>query len=79
MQEQNTLAQSGSAGQSSTPLVLGITSLIAWIIPIIGLPVSICGIIFSAKQNRGGCLTMCIIGFICALINSIVGAVIMSK
>ena len=60
------------------PLILGVVSLIAWLIPIVGLPVSICGVVCSAKNGQNGCLAMSIIGFVLALINSIVGAVIMS-
>ena len=68
-----------SPDTSPAPLVLGIVSLITWLIPIIGLPVSIMGIVLSAKRNRYGCLTMSIIGTVLSLLNAIVGAVLGSQ
>lgn len=64
---------------SLAPLILGIVSLVAWLIPIIGLPVSIFGVVLSAKRNRNGCLTMSIIGVVLSLLNAIVGAVLGSQ
>lgn len=64
--------------------VLGIISVIAWIIPLFGYPVTICGIVFSAKglnikTNKGlaiAGLVLSIIFLIFTIINSIVGAII---
>lgn len=64
--------------------VLGIISIIAWIIPLFGYPVTICGIVFSSKginikTNKGlaiAGLVLSIIFLIFTIINSIVGAVI---
>lgn len=64
---------------SPAPLILGIASLITWLFPLIGLPVSIFGIVISAKRNRNGCLTMSIIGAVLSLLNAIVGAVLGSQ
>ena len=68
---------------SSTGLVLGLVSIIAWVIPLIGFPVTICGIIFSAKSlNTPGRrkaiagLILSIIFLCLTILNSIVGAVI---
>ena len=62
---------STSPNTSSAPLVLGILSLITWLIPIIGLPVSITGIALSAKHNRNGCLALNVIGALLSLLNFI--------
>ena len=69
-----------------TGFILGLCSLIAWYIPIIGFPVTILGIIFSAfgiNSNRKGMaiagLILSIIFFVVTIINSISGAVIMSR
>ena len=64
---------------SSAPLVLGIASLITWLLPIIGLPVSVIGLVISVKRSRNGCLTMSVIGVVLSLINAIVGAVLGSQ
>lgn len=63
--------------------VLGIISIIAWIIPLFGYPITICGIVFSAKglnikTNKGlaiAGLVLSIIFLIFTIINSIVGAI----
>jgi len=39
-------------GQAVAGLVLGIISLVAWLIPLIGAPVSIVGIILAALGRR---------------------------
>lgn len=69
-----------------TGFILGLCSLIAWYIPLIGFPVTILGIIFSAfgiNSNRKGMaiagLILSIIFFVVTIINSISGAVIMSN
>lgn len=38
--------------KSKAPMILGVSSLIAWIIPAIGLIVSIAGIIISSKRLK---------------------------
>lgn len=63
--------------------VLGIISIIAWIIPLIGYPITICGIVFSSKglnikTNKGlaiAGLILSIIFLIFTIINSIAGAI----
>lgn len=60
------------------PIVLGVLSLFCWFIPIVGLPVSICGIVQSSKHNRGGCLAMSIIGLLASIVNGVIGAVMLS-
>lgn len=65
--------------------ILGLVSIIAWYIPLIGVPVTICGIIFSGlglnSSNRGKAiagLTLSIIFLIVSLINSALGVILYS-
>ena len=58
------------------PLILGIASFVTWLIPLIGLPVSVVGIVLSAKRNRNVCLALNIIGVVLSILNAIVGAVL---
>lgn len=62
--------------------ILGLCSIIAWLLPLIGYPVTIAGIVFSAmgmhSNNKGKAiagLVLSIIFLIVTLINSILGAV----
>ena len=65
--------------------VLGMISLIAWLLPLVGFPVSIIGVIISAngvsnrKRYADAGVALNILGFIATLINSIAGAVISSR
>lgn len=64
--------------------ILGLISIVAWIIPLFGYPVAICGIVFSAKglnstSNRGKAiagLILAIIFLVFTIINSILGVMI---
>jgi len=66
--------------KANTSFVLGIIGLIAWIIPIIGLPIQIIGIVLAKKalkvsrqkKAKAG-LIMCIIGLIFSILNSLAG------
>ncbi len=67
-------------------MILGLCSIIAWIIPLFGYPCTIVGIVFSAKglesKNKNKAITglvLCIIFLIFTLINSIVGAAISTE
>ena len=63
--------------------ILGLVSIVAWIIPLIGLPVTICAIVFSSlglksKANHSKAVAGLILGIVfvvLTLCNSIVGAV----
>ena len=65
-----------------TSLVLGIVGMVAWCIPLAGVPVTIVGIVFGAKglsstSDRGMAiagLTLSIIGLVLSVINAIYGA-----
>jgi uncharacterized membrane protein YvbJ len=69
---------------AATGFILGLCSLIAWIIPLFGYPVTICGIVFSSKglksnTNKGKAtagLVLSIVFLIITLINSIAGVII---
>jgi hypothetical protein len=63
-------------------LVLGVVSLLAWLIPVVGLPVSVVGLILGIIGRRsrsrglalGGIITSSI-GIGLSLINAILGAI----
>ena len=62
-------------------LVLGIISLFAWLLPIIGFPVAITGIVFGAKALRshkpaaaGAGLALSIVGAFATTVNAAIGA-----
>lgn len=88
MEEKNyQVAQQQQQKTSKLPLVLGIIAMIAWLIPILGLGVSIGGIISSigkmksenSKISKIG-LILCIIGVVASLLNWIIGTmIIMNK
>ena len=63
--------------------ILGLVSILAWILPLFGYPVTICGIVFSSKGLKSSKKTMAIIGLIFSiiflvvtLINSILGVIL---
>ena len=75
-----------SSKKALAGFILGLCSIIAWYIPIVGFPVTILGIIFSAlginSKYKGlaiAGLILSIIFFIITLMNSIAGAVIVSN
>ncbi len=61
--------------ESNSGKTLGIISLFAWLLPIVGIPVSIVGIVKSSGGRSPGGLSMSIIGLVLAVINAIVGAI----
>ncbi len=84
IQESQTNAQQNSVlkvnKKATTSLVLGIIGLIAWFIPIIGLPITLTGLIFgikginSTKKTRAIVgVTFCIIGLVLTIINASIG------
>lgn len=70
--------------QAIIGLILGLVSIIAWYIPLLGFPVTIIGIIFSAigmksQNNKGKAiagLTLSIIFLVVTIINSFLGAIL---
>lgn len=74
--------RSKSSGLAITSLVLGIVGLLLWLCPLIGLPVTVLGIIFGSvginSAGRGMAiagLVMSIIGLILTIINAFFGFV----
>jgi hypothetical protein len=74
------LAPSGS-GKAIASLCLGLFGLIAWILPIIGLPTTITGLVLGIKSvngSRKGMATagivLCIIGLVLSIANAAIGA-----
>jgi hypothetical protein len=71
-----------NTGVATAALVLGIASLVAWIIPIIGFPVSITAVVCGSKglrtQSRSmatGGLVTGIVGLCLSMLNSLLGAI----
>ncbi len=63
--------------------ILGLISILAWFIPLIGYPVTICGIVFSAEGLKSNKKNLAIAGLILSIlflvvtiINSFLGAMI---
>ncbi len=64
--------------------ILGLVSVVSWIIPIFGYATGICGLVFSIKGmnsevNRGKAIAgfvLCIVFLVFSLINSIIGVII---
>ncbi|MBR6690256.1 MAG: DUF4190 domain-containing protein [Bacilli bacterium] len=67
--------------------ILGLVSIAAWLIPLFGYPVSICGIIFSSKGlkstiNKGKAITglvLSIVFLVFTLFNSMAGLLMWSE
>ncbi len=81
MQEQN--QSNNTAPKSNVGFILGIISLIAWLIPIAGFPVSIVGLVLSIKAHKNPENKTAIVGIVLSIIglafttfNSLLGALI---
>ena len=62
--------------KSTASLVLGIVGCIAWLIPLIGFPVTIVGLILGIRRKYTVGIILNVIGFSLTLVNSAVGAVL---
>jgi hypothetical protein len=69
------------AGKATASLVLGLVGLVAWLIPLFGLPISITGLVLGIvglKSTRRGLavagVVLCAIVLVLSVINSAVGA-----
>ena len=67
--------------RASTSLILGILSLIAWLLPLIGYPVTIIGIVMGIKSKDSASQNLALAGLILSIIglaftvaNSAIGA-----
>lgn len=71
--------KSSNIGLAIISLVFGIVGLLAWIIPIIGLPVGVValvlGILGIKKSNKGMSIAGIVLGVICLVITIINGAI----
>lgn len=69
------------SGQATASLVLGLVGLLAWLLPIVGLPVTIVGLVMGIKglrsRKRGlavAGIVLSIIGLVATIINAAIGA-----
>jgi uncharacterized membrane protein len=78
----------GGQIMANAALVLGILSLFTWLLPLLGFPIIICGIVISIialarKDWRNGKsvagLVMAVIGFVLTLVNYILGALMVMQ
>lgn len=70
-----------ASGAAIASLVLGILGLLAWCIPLFGLPMTIVGLVLGVKARKTSDsglalagIILCIIGLVASAINAIVGA-----
>ncbi len=75
------MKQQTGGGKAIASLVLGILGMIAWFIPLFGLPVTVVGLVLGIKglgsENKGMAVagvTMSIIGLVATIINMSIGA-----
>lgn len=75
------MSNEAGSGKSVASLVLGILGMLAWLLPIIGLPVTITGLVLGIRSmnstNKGMAiagLTLSIIGLVLTIINASIGA-----
>ena len=60
--------------KSTASLVLGIISLIVWLLPLIGFPVSIVGLILGVRKKYTVGIVLNVIGLVITVANSAIGA-----
>ena len=72
---------SPGGGKAIASLCLGLFGLIAWFLPIIGLPTTITGLVLGIKSMNGprkgmaiAGIVLCIIGLVAATANAAIGA-----
>ena len=86
LMEQTTLIQSKHNGKAIAGMVLGIIGLIAWLIPLFGLPINVVGLVMGSlglksenkRMAKAGVITSSI-GLILTIINGVLGALIRLK
>ena len=59
--------------RSTTSLVLGICSLLTWLLPLIGFPVSITGLVFGIRKRYTAGIVLNVIGLVLTVANSAIG------
>ncbi len=61
--------------EKSVPsLILGIISLVAWLLPIVGLPLAIIGLILGIRKKYTPGIVLNIIGLMGSVANAAIGA-----
>ncbi|GHT16687.1 hypothetical protein FACS1894189_0990 [Planctomycetales bacterium] len=65
-----------SNGKATASLILGCIGLLAWVIPLFGLPITIIGLIMGIKGKSTPGTILCVIGLGLTLINAAIGAYI---
>lgn len=63
------------AGKSTASLVLGIINCLMWLLPIIGIPVGIAGLILGCKKRYTAGIILNAVTLTAAVVNSIIGAI----
>lgn len=79
--EEERVEQRGK-GAATASMVLGIVGLVAWLLPLVGFPVNIVGLVLGLIQGKHKTFNtakagviMSIIGLVLTVINSVAGAV----
>ncbi len=74
-------APSAGGGKAIASLCLGLLGLVAWFLPIIGLPTTITGLVLGIKSLHGprqgmaiAGIVLCIIGLVASISNAAIGA-----
>lgn len=75
------IEQQTGGGKAIASLVLGIVGMIAWFIPLFGIPITVVGLVLGIKglksENKGMAVagvTLSIIGLVFSIINMSIGA-----
>ena len=63
-------------GKSTASLVLGIINCLMWLLPIIGIPVGIVGLILGCKKRYMAGIILNAVTLTAAVVNSIIGAIL---
>ncbi len=66
---------SQTAPKKKVGLILGLIGLVGWILPIIGIPLSITGLVFASKEKHTPAIILNSIVLVVSIINAIAGAV----
>lgn len=60
--------------KSTASLVLGIISLIVWLLPLVGFPVCIVGLVLGIRKKYTAGIVLNVIGLVLTTANSAIGA-----
>lgn len=68
------MVPSGDPNAAKTGTIIGYVGLGAWLLPILGLPLAIVGLIFARKGRSSKATILNVIALILSVINSVIGA-----